>query len=76
MHSKALGETHLFSYIAESLDILRPNHEIAGNARLTENAQREGEGFGDNAQRGGGGVLEFAQNKCYSLTSTPPLCSA
>ena len=32
MHSKALVEAHLFSYIAKSLDILRLNHEITGNA--------------------------------------------
>ena len=32
MHSKALVKTHLFINIAESLDILFLNHEVAGNA--------------------------------------------
>ena len=32
MHSKALVETHLFSYVAKSLDILRLDNEITGNA--------------------------------------------
>ena len=34
MHLKALVEAHLFSNIAELLDILRLNHEIAGNAQM------------------------------------------
>ena len=45
MHSKALVETHLFSNIAESLDILHLKHEIAGNVRFENklNVQMRGE---------------------------------
>ena len=53
MHSKALVGTHLFSNTAESLDLLRQNHEIAGNAGSENKCADRGGGSCHNVQRGG-----------------------
>ena len=54
MHSKALIEMHCFNYIAESLDTLRLNHEIAGNAGSEKKcAEVGGEVLGMMCREGG-----------------------
>ena len=51
MHSEAFVETHLFSYVAKSHDILRLNDEIAPNSLSDWKSTEWGKGFGGNAQK-------------------------
>ena len=61
MHSKALVEMHLFSNIAELLDTLRLNQEIAGNV------QRRGRATRHNVQTRGGNVQNDVAHKGYHV---------
>ena len=73
MHSKALVETHLFSYRAKLLDILRLNHEIIG-----EMHKRWGGGWGEEVLGycTNTGVEVFELHKIYAVHDLrpPPLC--
>ena len=72
MHSKALVETHLFSYVAKSLDILRLNHEITGNAGSEWKCTEGGGGFGILYKRGWT-FLEMYKIYAVHYLSSPPL---
>ena len=69
MHSKALVETHLFSYIAESLDILGLNHEM--HKRGGGGWEEEVLGYCTNR-----GVEVFGLHKIHAVHDLrpPPLC--
>ena len=67
MHSKALVETHLFSYIAKSLDILHLNHEITGNAGSEWKCTEGGEGFGMIMYKGGGTFWKCTKLMLYII---------